>query len=47
MALANMAEGKTTLCVIAVSVVLGVLCLIGSVLGFYHETSKSKVRFEH
>ena len=43
MALANMADGKTTLCVVVASVVLGVLCLLGSVLGFYHESSKGQV----
>lgn len=33
--------GKTTL-VVAITLVIGLLCLIGSVLGFYHESSKDK-----
>lgn len=37
-------QGKTTtICLVATTVVLGILCLIGSVLGFYHESSKAKV----
>ena len=38
-----MADGKTTVCVVVASVVLGILCLLGGVLGFYHESTKSQV----
>jgi len=38
-----MAEGKTTLCFIVLAVVLGVLCLLGGVFGFYHQSKTTPV----